>query len=218
MFLNDPRLGFDADRHAYTWDGQPQSGTTSVLHEAGLVDDRYFTDECKVRGRHVHECAMLHFDEDLRHETIRPEYRGYVEGIFRFTDQCRPVIHHSEFKICDPLMGYAGQGDLICSVNMLHTGAPAMAGLSELALGDIKTGVVPRASVGPQTAAYARVAAHALGVPYLHRFCLNVTDDGQFEVIWLEDLSDEDDFLAALRMVHRRRRYGLTHHTPTHTV
>lgn len=149
----------------------------------------------------------MYFENDLNEQSIPEEYRGYMEGLFRWVDRVRPIVHHMEMRICSPELGFAGTADLVCGIEIEEQGRPAHL-LSPFVEVDIKTGDVPP-SVGPQTSAYAYEIAPALGLPFIHRACLNLKENGKAKFIWLDNPDDEADFFAALRTIHWRNRHDV---------
>jgi hypothetical protein len=202
--VNDPRLVFDAQAHAYTLDGRELLSVTTVLVEAGMSDPRHWTDEARDRGTAVHEAVSLHTEGLLDVSLVYPAYRPYVDGYLRFLSESRVVVEESERRICDPSLGYAGTLDLLVAWKSDDGQKVTRRGLL-----DIKTGSVPPA-VGPQTAAYLRCARawFPAGTP-IHRFALHLPGDGTYRLIPLTNPQDEHDFLAALRVAHFRRTHGI---------
>lgn len=202
--LNDSRLVFDAQAHAYTLDGRALVSVTTALTEAGLIDPRHWTDEARDRGTAVHEAIALHTGGVLDLALVYPVYRPYVDGYLRFVEESRVVVEESERRLCDPVLGYAGTLDLLVAWTSEDGQRVTRRGLI-----DIKTGSVPP-SVGPQTAAYLRCArAWFPAGTAIYRFALHLPGDGTYRLVPLTNAQDELDFLAALRVAHFRRQHGI---------
>lgn len=196
-------LQFDPALHRYVLDGRELISVTTALKEAGLIDERHFTEEARLRGEYVHAAISMHVDGDLAPESIDPKIQPYFDGFLRFMAESRATVHHCEQRLCDEAMGYAGTLDLLVAF------PSAGAGRERYGLIDIKTGYVPP-SVGPQTAAYLRCARAWLPVGTLiQRFALNLPGDGSYRLVPLTNAQDELDFLAALRVAHFRRQHGI---------
>jgi hypothetical protein len=114
-----------------------------------------------------------------------------MEAYLAFLASSRFLCESSELRVYDPTRGYAGTIDLI----------GALPGHKHVLI-DIKTGTVPK-SVGPQTYAYARCLDR-----FHERYALNLQANGDFALIPLRDIrEDEQDFLAALRLYTRKRAF-----------
>lgn len=179
-------------------DGRPLARVTSVLREAGLADfsATWFTEDVRTRGTLVHQAIALLVEQDLDWDTLDPVLVPYVQAFEAWRDAGAFIVEAAELRVCDPALGYAGTIDLLAKRWQANTWVHYVV--------DIKCGVVPP-TVGPQLAAYAR----CLHDTWRFRACLNLRDDGSYRFEPLDDPEDEDDFLAALRLFHRKRsRYG----------
>lgn|SRR5574341_116369 len=196
----DAVLTFDAGAHRYALGGRELPSVTSILRDAGLIDHSapWFTDEVRNRGTYVHQAIALLVEQDLDWETLDPALVPYVQAFDRWRAEGNFVIEATEQRVCDEALGYAGTADLMAK---RWSGATS-AWLSYLV--DVKCGTVPP-SVGPQTAAYARCLDF-----WRFRASLNLRSDGAYRFELLEDPEDEDDFLAALRLFHRKRTRYVT--------
>lgn len=206
MPMNDPRLAFDKAAHTYAWEGRPLFGVSEILKEAGMTGSDWFTPESCQRGSYVHSGIALFHAGELDEAAIEPAYRPFFEAYFRFVERCKPDVLHQECRLADPDLGYGGTGDLVCGVELVGTEFPSPALCPYVEI-DIKTGAVP-SSVGPQTAAYGRIIAQAMGLPYIHRAYLHLQPSGQYALGWLDDFDDERVFLEALDILNWRRRHG----------
>ncbi len=185
-------LRFDEAAHRYFLGARELPSVTSILKDAGLVDDRWFTEESAERGTAIHQ-AIERLHRSLPYFNVGPELVGYMEAYLAFLASSRFLCEASEIRVHDPVRGYAGTIDLL----------GALPGHKHVLI-DIKTGTVPK-SVGPQTYAYARCLE-----TFHERYALNLTENGQFRLVPLTDWrEDEADFLAALRLYTRKRsHYG----------
>lgn len=199
-----PQLQFDAALHRYTLDGRELPSVTTILREAGLIDGSFWTDEARLRGEYLHAAIALHNEGDLDINALDPKLVPYFRGYERFLEETRVEVEHTERRVCDEGLGYAGTLDLIVAW-MTESGER----VARRGLVDVKTGSVPP-SVGPQTAAYLRCARTflPLGAP-VYRFALHLPGDGSYRLVPLTNTQDEADFLAALRVAHFRRLHGI---------
>lgn len=184
-------LQFVEAEHRYFLDDQELPSVTTVLKAAGLVDDRFYTEEARTRGSYVHLACQLLDEGDLDRATLDPIVAPYVAAYEQFLAVARPQWTHIEHRVCDAVYGYAGTLDRAGTLN------------GELMLVDIKSGSVPP-FVGPQTAAYRR----CLSEPYRYRrAALHLRDDGSFSLEPLADRQDESVFMAALAVAKWKQRY-----------
>lgn len=80
--MKPPYVEFDLQTHRYFINGRQVRSVTQILHDAGLIDTRFFTEHSRWRGSAVHELTM---EEDragkpIDLRTIKPELRGYIKG------------------------------------------------------------------------------------------------------------------------------------------
>lgn len=198
-----PPLSFDPVLHRYMLDGRELISVTTALREAGLIDDAFWTEEARLRGEYLHAAIALHNEGDLEINSLDPKLVPYFRGYERFLDETRVEVEHTERRIYDEALSYAGTLDLIVAWPAAN-GRQARRGLL-----DVKTGSVPP-TVGPQTAAYLRCARawYPVGTP-IYRFALHLPGDGSYRLIPLTNPQDELDFLAALRVAQWRRLHGV---------
>lgn len=197
--INDPRLTFDATAHRYMLEGRELPSVTTILKSAGVADFSapWFTDAVLERGRYVHEAIALDAEGALDDETLDPQLVPYVAGWRAFLAESGFEIEYWEYRVSDPLLGYAGTLDGILS----RPGNPRRT------LIDVKRGVYP--SAGPQTAAYKRLALalYPAGV-VMDRAVVELPGDGRYRFHKLDNRDDEAVFLAALRICNFRRTHG----------
>jgi hypothetical protein len=194
-----PALTFEAATHRYALDGRELPSVTTILRDAGLIDFAapWFTDEARARGTYVHEAIALLVEQDLDWERLDPTLAPYVQAFERWRTEGGCIVEACEQRVAHEALAYAGTIDLL---------AKRWSGATETwerYLIDVKCGAVPP-SVGPQTAAYLRCLAHE---GWRWRAVLQLPGDGSYRFDLLEDPEDDDDFLAALRLFHRKRRH-----------
>lgn len=194
MTASAPVLSFVEPSHRYYLGERELPSVTSILKETGLIDDRWFTEESRLRGQYVHLASHYLDDGDLAEDTVHPDYLPYLQAYMRFRELMQPTWEFVEHRICDPLHGYAGTLDRAGTLNNGWKGVI-----------DLKSGGLPP-SVGPQTSAYRRC------LPQPHtwkRAALQLKQDGSFALHELTDRRDEAVFLAALTIVQFKAAQGI---------
>lgn len=189
-----PRLDFLAQSHQYYLGERELPSVTTILKAQGLIDDRWFNEEARLRGEYVHLASHYLDDGDLAEETVHPDYLPYLQAYMRFVALMKPSWEYVEHRVYDETYGYAGTLD---RAGVLSNGWRGVV--------DLKSGIVPP-SVGPQTAAYKR----CLPAPHTwKRMALQLKADGSFVIHELTDRRDEAIFLAALAVVNFKREQGI---------
>lgn len=200
--MNDPRLRFDADAHAYFLGERRLPSVTQVLADVGVADfsSPHFTDAVKERGSVIHKTIALDVEEALDDESVSDELWPYLRGWRAFVAESGAVVEFWERPVCDPELGFAGTLDGI--VVLPQTGVTRRTVL------DVKRTLYP--SAGPQVAAYTRCARALYEKPVLfNRAALVLPGDGSYRLVPMLEATDEHIFLAALRLFHWRRANGL---------
>lgn len=201
--VNDPGLTFDPELHLYTLGDRDLPSVTQVLASAGVSDFNgpWFDDDAKVRGQMVHLAIALDNEGDLDDDTLDPVLEPFLAGWRRFVAESGAVIEHWERAVCDPELGFAGTLDGVIVL-------PNQKGVTRRTVVDVKRALYP--SAGPQVAAYTRCARALYATPTVfNRAALVLPGDGSYQFQPLTDPSDEQVFLAALRVYHFRRAHGL---------
>jgi hypothetical protein len=138
---------FDPVSHTYKVDGVYLPNVTSILKEAGIVDDRFYNTWARDRGSAVHKAIQFHAEGDLDEASLDPVVTPYFHAYLRWRDEMvHWVPEFSELKVVNRTLGYAG------TVDMGLITPPATR-----ALVDFKTGALTR-PVGLQLSAYALAA------------------------------------------------------------
>lgn len=150
-----PGVAFDPERHAYTYDGEPVPGVTSLLrahHISGNPESIPVATLENKRdiGTAAHAAAHYHDEGDLDLATVAPAVHGYVESwrLFCAHFNFQPLL--LETPLVHPVRRYAGTLDRwgIC-----HQGNPQQAP----AIVDLKSGDPSFAAAHVQTAAYEQL-------------------------------------------------------------
>jgi hypothetical protein len=98
--------------HEYSVDGIARPGVTSILASAGLIDDRWFTDESRHRGKAVHAACHYMDEGDLPDAWMDSSpYAGYVRGWEKFRNESGFVPDTIEERVSHQFWGYCGTLD-----------------------------------------------------------------------------------------------------------
>lgn len=143
MTAESPVIEFDEVAHRYVVGGVERPSVTQVIYQAGLIDDRWWSEEARNRGKAVH-IACHYLDEgDLDIESVDEAHRLYVRAWERFKADARFTPKLIEHRIFHPTYGYCGTLD---RTGTIEGGATILL--------DIKTGLAERWH-GIQLAGYA---------------------------------------------------------------
>ena len=181
---------FNAERHEYKAGGLIIPGVTTVLQSAGLIDDRFFTEEGRTRGTAVHQACHYFDEDDLDKGSVLDEYLPYVEAHERFVADTGIEWAMIEGIVRNEQYNYIGTLDRTGVLN------------DRRVLIDLKTGN-PGVSAGPQTAAY-----EACLVNRHCRYSLQLKDDGTYKLRRCAGRNDFKIFLAALAIHNWKNRGG----------
>lgn len=185
-------LRFLQDTHQYFVGGTELISVTTALKHANLIDDDWFTETARLRGRYVHEACELVDDENLGE--VDPLIAPYVAAYECFLRDVKPQWAYVEYRVHDPHRGYAGTLDRCGFLN------------GKWVILDIKTGG-EHPWHGPQTAGYARLMPHSSGLKP-DRYALYLRHDGSYRLKPLVARTDESTFFAALAIAQFRRAHG----------
>ncbi len=178
---------FDDATHTYHFDGKVVPSVTQVLKSAGMIDDRWFNQGARDRGRIVTVAIELHSKGELG--TVPEGYEGYVGAWVTFLVDTGFVPRDVEKPFFNRLYGYAGTPDVEGRVP----------GATRRLIVDVKTGCdAPHYPI--QTAGYDMAYSH----PH-DRWCVFLKPNGAYAIRQHTDPRDWDVFLAALKIVHWQR-------------
>lgn len=168
-------------------------GVTRALVEANLVDDEYFTDRSRGRGKLVHLFAEMILTNALN-RPVDQSVVNYLIGLRKFLDMYAPIVHAAEIVLAHAMRLLAGTVDLDVHI----FGAPATI--------EIKTSN-PSPWHGLQLAPYS----YLLDGPKWserQRFGLYLNDRGGFRLKEYDDVSDLDYFFRAHETLAWRVNHG----------
>jgi hypothetical protein len=130
-------LTFDEEKHEYRLDGRVIPSVTQVLKAAGMIDDQWFDEWSRERGKAVHKATELDDRGELDESTIDPRIAGYLDAWRRFIFETGWKSNEIEKLVFSRFAWFAGTLDRIGRF-------PTDRGLSIV---DIKTGTPTRAAM-----------------------------------------------------------------------
>ena len=182
-------LEFDEATHTYSVSGKQMSSVTRILKSAGLIDERWFSDEGARRGSYAHKALELYDQSDLDEETLDPGLVPYLDAWKKFRSEFPCEILAVEERVVHPVYSYAGTLDRRVKLK----------GKDEKAVIDLKTGE-PQNWHAVQTAAYAM----AFDEP-MRRFGVYLSEGG-FKLVEHKDRNDYNVFKACLTIHNFKAR------------
>lgn len=183
-------VSFDPDEHAYYDEaGARLPNITSMMLRAGIVDDRWFTEESRDRGTAVHILAArydLGVLDVASYDDLR--YKGWLLAYVDAMRKLRPTWDRIEQPMACRRPRFAGTPDRVGHAWKLHT------------IMELKSGP-PSKSQQVQTALQAILVADHGGLPAEHyqRLCLHVDKRGRFKLDHHKNLRDFDVARDVLR-------------------
>ena len=106
-----PVIVFDEGAHVYKVNDRVVPSVTQIIYAAGLVDDTWFTDEARNRGRIVHTASHYLDENDLVLDSLDEKYRPYLSAWERFKREARFTPDLIEHRIYHKVWGYCGTLD-----------------------------------------------------------------------------------------------------------
>jgi hypothetical protein len=193
-----PITTFEPEGHTYTIDGRVVPSVTQLLHEAGLVNTRYYREEHRKRGTEVHLACQL-FDEGTLEENPDARYWPYLQGWKAYLNFSRFQVEQIELQMYSERGGFAGTLDRLG--RFPDSDIPVII--------DLKSGMVPKATK-LQTAGYATLARElGLGKTF-RRLAVQLFPNGrcrphEFPLTQLKQ--DSDRFLQLVQFNQWRSEY-----------
>lgn len=186
---------YSAEGHTYTSldSGEVFPSVTQLLRRAGLVDDRWYTQESRDRGTAVHRLTTdydLGALEDVDGCTSR--YKGWLHAHVACMQALRPVLLQVEQPLVHPVLRFGGRPDRI--VRLYGIRGPF----------EIKSGG-PEKAHAIQTALQAILDSMEAGIPpdVLGRWAAYYQENGKFKV---EAFTDRRDIDKAFRILKEYAR------------
>lgn len=161
-------MTFDPAVHEYRDGDVVIPSVTQILKMAGLVDDRFYTDEARERGSAVHELCER-YAHGIRVDNLgRPlASLEYVNAFAAWMKKSRAYAIETESVICHEIDGkrYAGKFDLLAEI------------AGRRVLIDYKTG-------GKAPSHIVQIAAYALACKPDKAMVLYLRPDGKYIESW----------------------------------
>jgi hypothetical protein len=113
--LNVHRLvEFDPEGHRYFVNGDLVPSVTQVIKDAGMIDDRFFTEYHRWRGSAAHEAiATWNRAGNIDRRKVDPKIRPYLEAALKWQKDTGFVSMFTEHRMYDPLFNVCGTADQI---------------------------------------------------------------------------------------------------------
>lgn len=124
---------FIEETHTYLLGEKKLPSITGIIRDCGYSDTRFYTEEARTRGSHVHLAIKFLNKRTLDWSSVLDKYLGYVMAYEKFARDWNLVVRIFELPMFHRLLLFAGMPDLIGTV---LDGVPAII--------ELKTGVVPR--------------------------------------------------------------------------
>jgi len=183
---------FDGIRHEYVSiaTGEVYPHITGMLKDAGLVDDKWYTEESRERGSCVHRLTADYdlgsFErEDLAQ--IDSLYKGWLSAHVDAMEKIKPTWTKVEEPLVHPVYRYGGRCDRVGEV------------YGAVAVLEIKTGGI-EAAHAVQLALQALLVAEDVGLPAetIQRYALYLKRTGRWT---LQRFPNRADFNQARRII-----------------
>ncbi len=205
------RLVFQPQDHRYFLDGRELPSNTAMIKDAGLIDDRWFTEESRDRGIAVHRACHFLCEKDLNWTTIRPDYVPYVQACDDFIKTTGFKVERNEFPVWSD-HGYATTPDVMgildghrCLINF-KTGA--ISRWVPLQLYGEKMAVIER--IYEQAEPWTKGLEYLNGYPYPDRvYALELKPNGKWKLHPFNEKDLTEIFISMVRIHHWRKQNGL---------
>lgn len=193
--MNAPHVfRFDEQNHEYLnlESGECYPHITGMLEQAGLVDDRWYTEESSDRGTAVHRLTADYDLKALDVATCTSRFRGYLLGHVKVVTIMQPTMLAVEEPLVHPELRFGGRPDRDCIVQGMR------------AVWEIKSGV-PSKAHRIQTAMQAILIGAEAKLPpeSIARFCCYLSDKGKYK---LDEHRDANDFAQAMEIIRKATR------------
>ena len=76
------------------------------------IDDRWFTDECRIRGNAIHACCASYL-QGLYFPKLKEDYQRYMDSFKIWADKNIEDVILVEKRLVDKDLGYCGQLDAV---------------------------------------------------------------------------------------------------------
>lgn len=195
------RIEFNEELHEYKMDGVVYPSVSEVLQDTGFVDDTWFTEFGRERGKAAHK-AILYDDQGiLDHATLDPRLVPRLEAWRKFKLDMGWVSRMKEQPLACPVLRIAGTPDDIGTHRMAQLG---------FCIVDAKCGQ-PMPYHALQLALYAYMLGQLVCVDPadIERIGVHLKADGSYKI---KRYTDKKDILVAFSTVslfHWKRNHNL---------
>jgi hypothetical protein len=187
---------FNARDHEYldVETGELFPHITGMLELAGLIDDRWYTEESALRGTSVHRLTADYDLGSLDVESCTSIFRGFLLAHVAVVGIMTPTWLGVEEPLVHPTLRFGGRPDRDCLVNGIRS------------VWEVKSGP-PEPAHRVQTALQAILVAHEAQLPAdtIGRFCCYLTGEGKYK---LQEHRERTDFDRAYRIIHETTMKG----------
>jgi len=194
-------ITFDEEKHEYRLDGAVIPSVTQIIGGVGLVDTQWFTEESRQRGHAVHAATQLEDAGVLDWSNLHPEVEPRAHAWRKFKQDTGYVPILVEHMVHNVPMGYVGRLDRVCAHHLRA---------NDRIILDIKSGL-PGATTGLQLAGYVMALGESYRDLWTKRYGLWLREDATYRLIPYKELSDFEDFKAAIRLNNWRKRNNVNH-------
>lgn len=198
-------LTFVEDTHRYYYDNQRVPNVTSLLSEYGLTDFSMVPEARleykRVLGIAVHLATHLLDERRLDEDSLDIRIRPFVDAYRKFREVTGFDPRHSELKLFSRVWRFAGTLD--------RQGLFEWKGKEIEAILDLKCTWSLYPSNGPQTAAYQLLFEENHPERIRGRFCVQLKETGNYEVLQYADPSDKNVFLSCIALHQFKEKHKL---------
>jgi hypothetical protein len=185
--MPSPDLILD-ENHQYWVDGRPQLGLNEILLQAGLIEEKWYTEDAKERGSEVHRVIAELLLE--RQVPVPRSIQGYFQAAMKFLNQSGFLADHVEESVHSPTYQFCTTPDAWGAVQ------------DKPAIVEFKTGQ-PAKWHGLQLAGQALAINDSASRDKkawlaFQRFGVYLADTGKYRVVHYQSSDDLGVFLAAL--------------------
>ena len=196
-------LSFDAETHAYFWDGARVPNVTSLL--GFLTDYKWVQPDALERARQegvaIHRMVELSIKGELDLATLPDWLIPRLAAWHKFIDDTGFEPITSEQKLYHRELRYAGTCDTVGTM-------PKLRRVKKNAMVDIKRSLYAGRAIGYQTSAYAKAwdfgAPRDMGIS--NRFALVLKAEGTYQLNEYTDPGDFGVFLSCLTLYRAKEK------------
>jgi hypothetical protein len=190
-------LTFDEEKHEYRVNGVIVRSATQILKDLGMIDDRFFKEEHRLRGKAVHFACELYDRGDLDEDSVHPIVRPYLEAYKEFKSGTGFVPEIIEERFYDHILNFAVTPD---RYGTLGNGGQAIF--------EIKSGGISKIYTALQTAAQEAALRRNNIIPkgaLVSRYGLQCKNDGKAKLVHFSDYMDASKWISCCAVFHLKQ-------------